>query len=77
MALAGIMMRPSARVSLLNCTAHNPGNPISFFVSSQVEPGWRHYTIPVGEYYTGTRPYLVFANDHDVANRLRKVISGM
>ena len=44
------------------------GISYSSFVSSQVEPGWRHYTIPVGEYYTGSRPYLVFANDNDVAN---------
>ncbi len=31
-------------------------------------PGWVEYTIPVGQYYTGTGASLVIANDHDVAN---------
>lgn len=31
-------------------------------------PNWRHYRIPIGEHYTGNMLYLVFANDHDVAN---------
>lgn len=29
---------------------------------------WKHYTIPVGQHYTGTMNQVVFANDHDVAN---------
>jgi len=28
----------------------------------------RHYLIPIGQYYTGQRPYLFFINDHDVTN---------
>lgn len=31
-------------------------------------PEWKHYVIPVGQYYTGQMLYLFFANDHDVAN---------
>jgi len=31
-------------------------------------PGWRHYTIPVGEHYTGEMLYLTFTMDHDVSN---------
>ena len=27
---------------------------------------WKHYTIPVGQYFTGAMLYMVFANDHDV-----------
>jgi hypothetical protein len=27
-----------------------------------------HYTIPVGEFFTGRFPYIVFVNDHDVAS---------
>ncbi len=27
--------------------------------------GWAHYTIPVGQYYTGQMSYLVISNDHD------------
>lgn len=29
---------------------------------------WKHYTIPVGQHYTGTMNQVVFANDHDVTN---------
>ena len=29
---------------------------------------WRHYTIRVGDYFTGEFDRLTFANDHDVAN---------
>ncbi len=28
---------------------------------------WKHYTIPVGQYYRGNMPQMIFANDHDVA----------
>ena len=31
-------------------------------------PEWRHYAIPVGQYFTGNLPYLVFINDHDVGS---------
>ena len=27
--------------------------------------GWKSYSIPVGQHYTGNMSYLVFANDHD------------
>ena len=30
-------------------------------------PEWKHYDIPVGQYYPGQVLYLFFANDHDVA----------
>lgn len=30
--------------------------------------GTVHYTIPVGQFYTGSFQYIVFANDHDVAS---------
>src|SRR5690606_25686842 len=30
-------------------------------------PQWKHYRIPVGEFYTGSFNYLFFANDHDVS----------
>ncbi len=29
---------------------------------------WRHYTIPVGQFYTGSVSRLFFINDHDVTN---------
>ncbi|RME72745.1 MAG: multicopper oxidase family protein [Chloroflexi bacterium] len=28
--------------------------------------GWKHYKIPVGQFYTGAMTHLVFTNDHDV-----------
>ena len=31
-------------------------------------PNWKHYIIPVGQYYTGQMLYLFFVHDHDVAN---------
>ncbi len=31
-------------------------------------PNYKHYQIPVGQYFTGPMNYLFFANDHDVAN---------
>jgi hypothetical protein len=31
-------------------------------------PEWKHYVIPIGQYYTGQILYLFFANDHDIAN---------
>jgi hypothetical protein len=31
-------------------------------------PGYKHYRIPIGQYYTGQMDYLFFVNDHDVAN---------
>jgi subtilisin family serine protease len=34
--------------------------------ASYVAPGTMHYTIPVGQHFTGTFDYMVFANDHDV-----------
>ncbi|KAA5543103.1 tandem-95 repeat protein [Roseiconus nitratireducens] len=30
-------------------------------------PGWKHYQIPVGQYYTGAFDTLFFGNDHDVS----------
>ncbi len=30
--------------------------------------GVTHYTIPVGQYYTGNMLYLTFTNDHDITN---------
>lgn len=29
-------------------------------------PDWQHYTIPIGQHYTGSFEYLFFINDHDV-----------
>ncbi|MCP4992233.1 MAG: Ig-like domain-containing protein, partial [Gammaproteobacteria bacterium] len=31
-------------------------------------PGWNHYTIPVGQYYTGAFSYLCFGNDDDASD---------
>lgn len=31
-------------------------------------PGWKHYEIPVGQFYTGSFQHLFFAMDHDVSN---------
>ncbi|HET6595753.1 MAG TPA: hypothetical protein VFG81_09030, partial [Anaerolineales bacterium] len=31
-------------------------------------PGWKHFRIPVGKYYTGTMRYIFFVNDHDISN---------
>lgn len=31
-------------------------------------PNWKHYSIPVGQYYFGQMLYLFFANDYDVDN---------
>jgi hypothetical protein len=31
-------------------------------------PGWVHYKIPVGQFYTGEKLFLTFANDHDALN---------
>src|SRR5690606_23356558 len=28
---------------------------------------WKHYRIPVGQFYTGTFNHLFFGNDHDVS----------
>ncbi|UCC78053.1 MAG: M28 family peptidase, partial [Anaerolineales bacterium] len=33
---------------------------------AQSAPGWKHYVIPVGQYYSGDMLYLVFTNDQDV-----------
>jgi hypothetical protein len=30
-------------------------------------PNWKHYSIPVGQFYTGEMLYLTFTNDHDAA----------
>ena len=30
-------------------------------------PTWRHYRIPIGQYYTGMMNYLFFVTDHDIA----------
>ncbi len=30
-------------------------------------PQWKHYRIPVGQFYTGSFKYLFFGNDHDVS----------
>ncbi len=35
---------------------------------SSSSPNWKHYQIPVGQFYTGSFAYLFFGNDHDVAN---------
>ena len=29
--------------------------------------GWKHYSIPVGQHFTGAMLYMVFTNDHDVS----------
>ena len=34
----------------------------------EVPGSWKHYRIPVGEYFTGEINYLTFRNDHDVKN---------
>ena len=31
--------------------------------------GWKHFAIPVGQYYTGDVSYLFFVNDHDGGSR--------
>jgi hypothetical protein len=42
---------------------------ISNYNDYGVESGnWKHYSIPVGQFYTGKMLYLTFANDHDVTN---------
>jgi hypothetical protein len=35
--------------------------------ATYVSPGWTHYTIPVGTFYTGSFDYLFFANDDGAA----------
>ncbi len=30
--------------------------------------GWKHYDIAIGQFFTGNARYLIFGNDHDVAN---------
>jgi hypothetical protein len=32
-----------------------------------VEPGWKHYVIPIGAYTTGVKPYLLFISDKDAS----------
>ncbi|MGK7945679.1 MAG: SBBP repeat-containing protein [Microcystaceae cyanobacterium] len=39
-----------------------------FFNYADSAGQWKHYTIPVGHYDTGEMNYLLFINDHDVAN---------
>ncbi|KPL22693.1 MAG: hypothetical protein AMJ93_06570 [Anaerolineae bacterium SM23_84] len=39
---------------------------LEFDTYSGSAPAWRHYSIPVGEFYRGEMLYLTFANDHDV-----------
>jgi len=41
---------------------------INNFDNYDSSPNYKHYTIPIGQFYTGNFPYLVFANDHDVSN---------
>ena len=36
--------------------------------------GVTHFTIPVGEFFVGDFTYLVFINDHDVANSTAEVV---
>ncbi|MFQ5577405.1 MAG: hypothetical protein ACE5G8_10515, partial [Anaerolineae bacterium] len=31
-------------------------------------PGWKHYKIRVGQFYTGSMTHLIFANDHDTGS---------
>ncbi len=31
--------------------------------------GWKSYSIPAGQHYTGNMSYLVFANDHDLGSK--------
>ena len=35
---------------------------------ASVAPDTKHYTIPVGQFYTGQMNYMMFGNDHDVSN---------
>jgi len=35
---------------------------------AEYAPEWRHYTIPVGEHYTGEMLYITFTMDHDVSS---------
>ena len=37
------------------------------YASSQ--PGWKHYAIPVGAFYTGAMNYLAFINDDDASDK--------
>lgn len=41
---------------------------ISDFDNYTLAAGTQRYIIPIGQYYTGQMNYLVFANDHDIAN---------
>ena len=45
------------------------GPNVPFFFYASFAPGWKHYRIPVGQYYPGiSMLYMVFINDHDVLN---------
>ncbi|UCC95469.1 MAG: hypothetical protein JSW40_01645, partial [Candidatus Omnitrophota bacterium] len=35
---------------------------------SSTAPNTKHYTIPVGQHFTGAFNYLIFGNDHDVSS---------
>jgi protocatechuate 3,4-dioxygenase beta subunit len=39
-----------------------------FAVDGEATPGYKHYRIPVGQYYTGQMNHLFFVNDQDLAN---------
>jgi hypothetical protein len=44
------------------------GISVPFYKYNTFASDWRHYQIRVGEWYTGNMAYLVFVNDHDIAN---------
>lgn len=37
-------------------------------------PNSHHYTIPIGQYYTGQMAYLFFASDHDIASPIGEAV---
>ena len=41
---------------------------LSAFNNYDAAGAYKHYQIPVGQYYTGAFSYLFFANDHDVSS---------
>ena len=43
-------------------------NLLDFNDYTSYAPDTHHYVIPIGQYYTGSKLYLLFVNDHDVAS---------
>ncbi len=47
------------------------------FLGEDTAAGWVHYSIPIGQYYTGTFQYLYFVNDDDASKAGRSLYANV